>query len=91
MVVTVIAPDGTERSSTGVDVPAPGADAWQVLHVPITTVTGDRIRFEAVDPVTVQSVRGFVTTGPVEAGAIPVPGWRIVTVTADAVVLEPAP
>lgn len=91
MAIAVIDPSGTERSSTSIEVPAPGPDAWQLLHVRITTVTGDRIRFEAVDPVTVQSVRGFVTTGPVEAGAIPVPGWRIVTVTPDAVVLEPNP
>jgi hypothetical protein len=87
--VKVIDPDGVERSSADVDVTAPGAGAWQVLHVPVVTVNGDRIRIEAVEPGTIQSVRGFLPVGPVEVGASPVPGWRIVTVTPDAVVLEP--
>lgn len=91
IVVRVIGPDLTARSSAGVEVPAPGVEAWQILHVPVVTVAGDRIRIEAVDPVTVQSVRGFMLAGPVEVGAGPIPGWRISTVTPDAVVLEPNP
>jgi hypothetical protein len=91
MVVRVIAPDGTERSSAGVAVPVPGAEPWQILQVPVVTASGDRIRFEAVDPVTVQSVRGFTPAGPIAVGASPIAGWRIVTLTPDAVVLEPIP
>ncbi len=90
LIVRVTDPQGTERSSAEVVVPQPGAATWQVLQVPVTTVSGDTIRIEASDPVTVQSVRGFVPAGPLEVGATPVPGWRIVTVTPDAVVLEPA-
>jgi hypothetical protein len=90
MIVSVIDPNGAERSSATVKIPAPGAEAWQVLHVPVTTISGDTIRIDGVQPATVQSVRGFMPAGPVEVGASPVPGWRITTVTSDAVVLEPA-
>jgi hypothetical protein len=92
LVVRVIEPGGAERSSATVAVPPAGPDTWQVLDVAVTTVTGDRLRFEALDPMTVQSVRGFVPVveaGPIMAGAIPVPGWRVTAVTSDAVVLEP--
>jgi hypothetical protein len=90
LTVSVIDPEGAARSSALVDIPAPGAEPWQVLHVPVTPMTGDTIRIQAVDPVTMQSVRGFMPTGPVEVGASPVQGWRIATVTPDAVVLEPS-
>jgi hypothetical protein len=90
MIVSVIDPAGAERSSATVQIPPPGVELWQVLHVPVTTSSGDTIRVLAVDPVTIQSVRGFVSAGPLDVGVSPVPGWRIAAATPDAVVLEPA-
>jgi len=91
MTVSVVDPAGTQRASASVGIPQPGADPWQIAHVPVATMSGDTIRIQAVDPVTVQSVRGFMPAGPIAIGASPVPGWRIATVAPDAVVLEPNP
>ena len=91
IVVRVIDAAGAVRSSASVDVTPPGADAWEVLHVPVATSTGDRIRIEAVEAGTIQSVRGFMPAGPIAVGASPVPGWQIATVAPDAIVLEPNP
>jgi hypothetical protein len=89
--VMVMDSSGRTRSSTVLDIPAPGSDEWQVVHAPVMTVAGDRIRIEAVDPVTVQSIRGFMPAGSIATGASPIQGWVIVSVTPDAIVLEPQP
>jgi hypothetical protein len=83
-----VAPDGTIRSQTTVPIPS-GPEDWAVARAAVQTLPGDRLRLVAVDPLTVQSVRGFVGAGPLVVGASPVPGWTITGVTDDAVVLEP--
>jgi hypothetical protein len=87
MGLAVVAPDGTIRSETTVPVPS-GPGDWAVARAVVETVPGDRLRLRAVDPLTVQSVRGFLGAGPVVVGGSPVPGWTITDVTDDAVVLE---
>jgi hypothetical protein len=88
MGLAVVAPDGTIRSETALPIPS-GPDDWAVARVAVQAVAGDRLRVRAVDPLTIQSVRGFVDAGPVMVGGSPVPGWTITDVTDDAVVLEP--
>jgi hypothetical protein len=65
-------------------VPATAADEWQVVNAEIALQPGESLAIEAVDPVTVQSVLGFVAAAP------PV-GWQIVATTPDAVVLGRIP
>ena len=50
----------------------------------VTLGDGERLAIEAVDPVAVQSVRGFVDP-------MPPAGWQPTTATADAVVLARTP
>jgi len=87
MDLAVMAPDGSLRSRTAVSIP-PSDDDWVVARAMVTTVAGDRLRIEAVDGLTVQSVRGFVRSGLVTPGSSPVPGWSITTLRDDAVVLK---
>lgn len=61
------------------------AEGFQRLDATAELRAGEELWLEAVDTVTVQSVRGF------GAPAGPPPGWRIAAETADAVVLERVP
>jgi hypothetical protein len=62
-------------------VPATSTEAWQVIPASVTLRPDERLAIEAVDPLAVQSVLGFVpATAP--------PGWRVATTTDDAVLLE---
>jgi hypothetical protein len=72
---------GGERDIADLVVPASIVDSWQVVEAEIQLQPGERLAIEAVDGVTVQSVLGFVATGP------PI-GWQTVKTTPDAVVLE---
>ncbi len=72
---------GAERDVGDLVVPATVVDEWQVVHATISLQPGERLAIEAVDRVTVQSVMGFVATGPPN-------GWQTVRETPDAVVLE---
>jgi hypothetical protein len=72
---------GGERDVGDLVVPATGLDEWQVVRAAIGLQPGERLAIEAVDGVTVQSVMGFVATGPPN-------GWQTVRTTPDAVVLE---
>ena len=87
MGLAVVAPDGAVRSETTLPILS-GTGDWVVVKAPVQAIAGDRLRIQAIDRLTVQSVRGFVDAGPVIAGASPVPGWTISEVTDDAVVLE---
>jgi hypothetical protein len=88
-IVRVLGPSGTERAANSIAAPAARDDPWQVVHAQLELQAGDRLRIEAVDPITVQSARGFLPTSePLASGSRPVPGWRVTTMTADAVVLE---
>ena len=72
---------GAERDVGDLVVPATVVDEWQVVHAAIGLQPSERLAIEAVDRVTVQSVMGFVATGPPN-------GWQTVRETPDAVVLE---
>jgi hypothetical protein len=87
--VCVVTPDGTVRERQAVTIPAGAAGVWTVVRAAVDIRSGERLRLEAADAVTVQSVRGFVNAGSLAPGAAPVPGWRITMAKADAVVLEP--
>jgi hypothetical protein len=88
-IVRVLGSGGTERAANSIAAPAARDEPWQVVHTEVDLQAGDRLQIEAVDPVTVQSVRGFLPTSePLAPGSRPVPGWQITTMTADAVVLE---
>jgi hypothetical protein len=71
---------GGERELGDLVVPATLLDEWQVVKTEVTLQPGERLAVEAVDPVTIQSILGFVATGPPS-------GWQIVRTTPDAVVL----
>jgi hypothetical protein len=80
--VRLVAVEGSgERDVGDLVVPATVLDEWQVVAAEIDLQPGERLAIEAVDGVTVQSVLGFVSTGPPN-------GWRTVRTTPDAVVLE---
>jgi hypothetical protein len=80
----IAAGNGVERDVGDLVVPATAADEWQVVNADIALQPGESLAIEAVDPVTVQSVLGFVAAAP------PV-GWQIVATTPDAVVLGRIP
>jgi hypothetical protein len=86
MALVVVAPDGSVRSRSAVPVPS-SRDGWVIATVTVSTVAGDRLRIEAVDAMTVQSVRGFVPAGPLTPGEHPVPGWSITLANDDVVML----
>lgn len=91
-IVEVLGPDGAQRSATAVEAPAGHDDAWQVIPAALDLQAGDRLRIEAVEPVTIQSVRGFLpASARLSVGSSPIPGWRITAVTPDAALLEPVP
>ena len=73
-----------DRDVGDLALPATAADEWQVVGAEITLRPGERLAIEAVEGVTVQSVLGFAASGPPD-------GWRTVTETADAVLLERIP
>ena len=60
--------------------PATLLDEWQAVKTEVDLRPGERLAIEAVDPVMVQSILGFVATGLPN-------GWQIVRTTPDAVVL----
>jgi len=72
---------GGERDVGDLVVPATIVDNWQVVDEEVELQPGERLAIEAVDGVTVQSILGFVATGPPS-------GWQTVETTPDAVVLE---
>jgi len=72
---------GAERDVGDLVVPATVVDEWQVVRAEIDLQPGERLAIEAVDGVTIQSILGFVATGPPN-------GWQTVRTTPDAVVLE---
>jgi hypothetical protein len=69
-----------ERDIGDLVVPATVLDDWQVVKADIDLRPGERLAIEAVDAVTVQSILGFVATGPPN-------GWQIIRTAPDAVVL----
>jgi hypothetical protein len=71
---------GGERDVADLVVPATLLDEWQVVETVVNLQPGERLAVEAVDPVTIQSILGFVATGPPS-------GWQVVRTTPDAVVL----
>jgi hypothetical protein len=75
---------GGDRDVGDLVVPATATDDWQVVHADITLRTDERLAIEAVDPVTVQSMLGFVA-------ATPPSGWQVIASTPDAVVLGRLP
>jgi hypothetical protein len=77
-------PAGAERMLSEMVVPESGSNDWQVLEASIVLRAGDGLLVEATDPLTIQSVRGFVPQ------AVP-PGWRVEKQTNDAVLLVRQP
>jgi hypothetical protein len=88
--VAAVGPGGVARSVVTVHVPATRTDPWQLVVADVDLAAGDWLRLEALDPLTVQSIRGFLpAAGPITAGSSPIPGWRVTAATPDAVVMEP--
>ena len=78
-----IGPAGERELGAGV-VPLTSTDGWQVISQSVDLRPGEGISLVADDPLTIQSVMGFVVMqAPV--------GWRVAQTTADAVVLEKLP
>ena len=75
---------GGERPLADLVVPPSGPNDWEVLHTSIDLGTGESLLLEALDPMSLQSVRGF-------ASAAPPTGWQVVRQTADAVLLGRVP
>src|SRR5207247_8986720 len=75
---------GGERPLADLVVPPSGPNDWEVLHTSIDLGTGESLLLEALDPLSLQSVRGF-------APAAPPTGWQVVRQTADAVLLGRVP
>jgi hypothetical protein len=81
----VLAVSGDDaRDVAQVIAPATTVEDWQVVRADVVLRPGEAIAIEAIDPITVQSVLGFVP------GVVPA-GWRLADETPDAVVLERAP
>ncbi|HET7677771.1 MAG TPA: hypothetical protein VFK38_07940 [Candidatus Limnocylindrales bacterium] len=80
-----LAPDGSKRELAALVAPPSGIELWQVLPATVTLAPGERLAVEALDPLVLQSVRGFVP------GAVPPPGWKVARETPEAVLLERAP
>jgi hypothetical protein len=62
------------------------SDQWQIVEAHVQLAQGERLGLRAVDPVVIQSIRGFVQAPA--GGASPLPGWRVVRTTSLAMVLE---
>jgi hypothetical protein len=86
----VLPATGPERH-TEIEAPATATEPWQIVRADLALAVGDRLVLEAQDPVTVQSIRGYLPGDAFSAGSQPIPGWRVSAMTADATVLEPAP
>src|SRR5207244_5878914 len=65
---------GGERDVADLVLPATVLDEWQVVTADIALRPGERLAIEALDSVTVQSILGFVATGPPN-------GWQVVRTT----------
>ncbi len=88
--ISALGPDGRTGSAVTVVAPPTRADTWLLVVADLELVAGDRLRLEALDPLTVQSVRGFVPAGgSLAVGSSPIPGWQVAATAADAVLLEP--
>ncbi len=88
--VAAVGADGAVRSSVTVQVPVTRTDPWQIAVTDLDLTIGDRLRLEALDPLTVQSVRGFLPAdGLLAVGSSPIPGWRVTVAMPNAVALEP--
>ena len=75
---------GGDRPLADLAAPATTVDDWQVVPSDIVLNPGEAVAIVAVDPITVQSVLGFVPA------AVPA-GWHVARQTADAVVLDRDP
>lgn len=64
--------------------PATSAEEWQITTTRVDLQAGERLVVEAVDPVMIQSILGFVASTPPQ-------GWRVARETEDAVLLERDP
>lgn len=80
--VLALRPNGTARKIDDVKVPPTGAVST-VIRAAVVLEAGERIVLQPSETLTIQSVRGFVA-------APAIPGWRVVSSTPDAVVLERA-
>jgi hypothetical protein len=88
--VTPIGPDGSPAGPAAeIGVRTATTGPWQIVAADLAATWG-RLRFEAVDPLTLQSIRGFVPAGgSFDPGSSPLPGWRVTARTPEAVTLEP--
>jgi hypothetical protein len=90
--LAAVGPDSSAHAPVTIEIPATVTGPWQVVVADLDLAAGDRLRLEALDAVTVQSVRGFLpAAGSLAVGSSPIPGWRVTVATPDAVVLEPIP
>jgi hypothetical protein len=88
--LTVAASGASQRIE--VDVPATRVDLWKVVTADVDLGRGDRLVLQAEDPLTVQSIRGFVSAGvAIAAGSQLVPGWQVSIATPEAVTLARIP
>jgi hypothetical protein len=61
--------------------PATSAEEWQITTTRVDLQASERLAMEAIDPVMIQSILGFVASSPPR-------GWHIARETEDAVLLE---
>jgi hypothetical protein len=70
-----------ERLLARLAVPATGGGDWVVVSATVQPKADERVSIVAVDPVVVQSLRGFVASSPPA-------GWHLATMTEDAILLR---
>jgi hypothetical protein len=89
--LVAVAASGASRR-IDVDVPATRIDLWQVVTADIDLDPGDHLVLQAIDPLTVQSIRGFMPIGgAIASGSQLVPGWEVSITTPEAVTLARIP
>jgi hypothetical protein len=88
----IVVPASGSKRQIEVEVPATRIDLWQVATADINLAAGYRLVLQARDPLTVQSIRGYLPVGGTLAvGSEPIPGWRVSVATMEALMLEPVP
>jgi hypothetical protein len=89
--LVAVAVSGASRR-IDVDVPATRIDLWQIVTADVDLNPGDHLVLQAIDPLTVQSVRGFMPIGgAIASGSQLVPGWEVSITTPEAVTLARIP
>jgi hypothetical protein len=87
--LTAITTGGGQRTLAQLTAPAT-SEPWQRLSADVELGPGERLAITAVDPVTIQSVRGYLDASAA-ADHLASLGWRVTRTTGEAAVLERQP